>query len=91
MSNSNNTNSTNGLCRYKDMFGKPNVGLRVYRIFDIAIMDTVVVIAFVLIFTTFTNYRFWPTLAFVFVLGIIAHRMFCVRTGLDKKLFPDNT
>jgi fatty acid desaturase len=75
------------LCKYKNLFGKPGEGLRKYRIFDIAIYDTSVVIIIGLLFSYFTGYNIWLTLAVLFVSGIIVHRMFCVRTGIDKLLF----
>jgi len=78
-----------GLCKYKDMFGKPNSGLRRYRIFDIAIMDTAVVILFGIAISKLARTPLPQTLAFLFLLGIIAHRLFCVRTGVDRMLFPD--
>ena len=80
----------NPLCKYKNMFGKPNEGLRKYRIFDIAVLDTVVVILFGILISYLTGYNVWLVLVFLFVLGIIVHRLFCVRTGLDKKLFTNN-
>ena len=76
------------LCKYKNIFGKPGEGMRKYRIFDIAIYDTAVVIIIGLLFSYFTGYNIWITLAVLFISGIIAHRMFCVRTGVDKLLFP---
>ena len=76
------------LCKYKNLFGKPGEGIRKYRIFDIAIYDTAVVIIIGLIFYYFSGYNIWLTLAVLFISGIIAHRIFCVRTGLDKLLFP---
>ena len=89
MPNSNDKNQNSGFCKYKNLLGKPKEGLRKYRIFDISIMDTVVVIAFVFGLTYFMKYSFWPTLAFTFFLGIFLHRLFCVRTGIDRMLFPD--
>ena len=76
------------LCKYKNLFGKPGEGLRKYRILNIAIYDTAVVIIIGLLISYFTGYNIWLTLAVLFVSGIIAHRMFCVRTGVDKLLFP---
>ena len=77
------------LCKYKNLFGKPEQGIRKYRIFNIAIMDTVVVIIIGVIISYFSGYNIWLTLAVLFVSGIIAHRVFCVRTGVDKLLFSD--
>jgi len=76
------------LCKYKNLFGKPGEGLRKYRIFDIAIYDTIIVIIIGFLISYFTGYNLWITLAVLFISGIIAHRLFCVRTGVDKLLFP---
>ncbi len=75
------------LCKYKDMFGAPNTGSHKYRIFNVAIVDVVatIIVAF-LISKTFKT-SFAKTLFLLFLLGIIAHRMFCVRTTVDKLLF----
>ena len=75
------------LCKYSKIFGNPGDGIRKYRIFDIALFDTIVVIIIGLIIKYFTKYNLWIILAILFISGIIAHRIFCVRTGLDKKLF----
>jgi fatty acid desaturase len=75
-------------CKYKNLFGEPNAGIRKYRIFDIAIYDTSIVIIIGILFSYFTGYNIWITLAILFISGIIVHRMFCVRTGVDKLLFP---
>jgi hypothetical protein len=76
------------LCKYKDAFGKPNTGLRKYRIFGIAILDTAVVIVIGYFISWFFKWNLWYTLGGLFLLGIFAHRIFCVRTGVDKLLFP---
>ena len=75
------------LCKYKNLFGKPGEGIRKYRILDIAIFDTAVVIIIGFIISYFTGYNIWVTLAVLFISGIIVHRMFCVRSGVDKLLF----
>ncbi len=76
------------LCKYKDIIGKPDSGLRKYRIFDIAILDTVVTIIGAYLIALFFKWPLLYTIIVVFIIGIISHRVFCVRTGLDKKLFP---
>jgi len=82
------------LCKYKDIIGKPGTGTRKYRIFDIAIVDTVVTFigAWIIGYMLKRVYPWWNipgTIVGIFILGIIAHRMFCVRTGVDKMLFPN--
>jgi hypothetical protein len=76
------------LCKYKNLFGKPNEGLRQFRIFDIALYDTIVVILIGILFSWFTKINIWVVLIVLFISGIVAHRLFCVRTGIDKLLFP---
>ena len=78
---------TNPLCKYKGLFGNPGEGLRKYRIFDIAIYDTVVVVLIGFLLSYLSGISIYVVLLVLFVSGIIAHRLFCVRTGLDKMLF----
>jgi hypothetical protein len=75
------------LCKYKDIFGKPKEGAHSYRIFNIAIVDLVLTILAAYLLSIFTGYKFIYTLLFMFILGIISHRIFCVRTTIDKLLF----
>ena len=75
------------LCKYKDILGKPGQGVHSYRIFNIAIVDVILTISAAYIISIFTNYKFIHTTIFMFILGIISHRLFCVRTTIDKLLF----
>lgn len=79
------------LCKYKNMFGEPRVGIRKYRVFDIAIFDTAVTVWCVYVLSWLFKWPFWTTLVIVLLLGIFAHKIFCVRTGLTMKLFPKST
>ena len=76
-------------CKYKDSLGKPNTGLHSYRIFNIAIIDVILTILFVkfIQYYIFEKQNFWILLIFTFILGIIIHRVFCVKTTIDKLLF----
>ena len=77
-----------GLCKYKDILGKPNTGLHSLRILDIAIIDVLgVIIVGMLISNTFKIPLLY-TIISLFILGIILHRLFCVRTTVDRILFP---
>ena len=77
------------LCRYKDILGKPGEGAHSYRIFNIAVVDVLLtmLLAFIIHFF-FPKYPLIYILGFLFLLGIVAHRIFCVRTTVDKALFP---
>lgn len=75
------------LCKYKDILGKPGKGAHSYRIFNIAIVDVLLTILLAYIISFFAKTNFMYTLIIVFILGIISHRIFCVRTTIDKLLF----
>lgn len=79
------------LCKYKNLLGEPRKGLRKYRVFDIAILDTAVVISCGVLISYLTGYNIWVVLAVLFLSGIVVHRIFCVRTGVDKMLFPEDS
>ena len=77
------------LCKYKDIFGKVGEGIHSYRIFNIAIVDVLFTILGAYVIKLFTpNYHFFIILLILFIIGIILHHLFCVRTPIDKFLFP---
>lgn len=80
---------SNPLCKYKDIFGKPNEGIHKYRMAGIAIFDTIFVIIVGVIISYFTKYSIWIVLLVLFISGIVLHRAFCVRTRIDRFLFPN--
>lgn len=51
-------------------------------------MDVLMTIAGAWILSYVYKMSFIKTALFLFVLGIILHRLFCVRTTIDKLLFP---
>lgn len=76
------------LCQYKDALGEVGKGVHSYRIFNIAIVDVLLTILGAYIIHLFTpSYSFISILIFLFVLGVILHRIFCVKTTVDKILF----
>lgn len=78
------------LCKYKDIFGKPNTGLHSIRFFDIAIVDVLFLLLVGFIIHKYYNeVDLSSILLCLFVLSIVAHRMFCVRTTIDKLLFDN--
>ena len=56
--------------------------------FNTAIVDVIVTIIGAFIISKYTDYSFIIILIIIFILGIILHRIFCVRTTVDKFLFP---
>lgn len=75
------------LCKYQNALGIPNKGIHSYRLFGVAIVDVIFTIIGAMIISYFSNRSFIYTLIFLFLLGIILHRLFCVRTTIDKLLF----
>jgi len=76
-------------CKYKDSLGKPGEGLHSYRVFNLSVLD----ILFTFLLAKFVQYyimedtEFIIVLIYCFIVGIIVHRIFCVRTTIDKLLF----
>lgn len=77
------------LCKYKDIFGRPREGAHSYRLFDIAIVDVIATIIVAFIISRVFGLSFWKSLVTLFIIGIISHRAFCVRTTVDKLVFPN--
>lgn len=76
------------LCKYKDIFGEVGKGLHKYRLFNLAIVDVLfTILGSYIIYRYKKNYNFFYILFVVFLIGIIVHRIFCVRTTIDKLLF----
>jgi len=76
------------LCRYKDLFGRPREGAHAYRVFDIAVVDVVATVVVAYVIARVFGVAFWKSLVTLFIVGIISHRAFCVRTTVDKWVFP---
>jgi len=76
------------LCQYKDLFGKIGEGIHSYKLFGISMMDVAMTILGAFIIWLFVpNYSFFYILTCLFLLGIILHHIFCVRTTVDKLIF----
>lgn len=86
------------LCVYRNALGAPRIGIHAARMpGDIARNDTIMTIAASLILTiivmkasnTRSFFRLWAIIiVWLFLTGIVLHRLFCVRTTIDRFLFP---
>lgn len=76
-------------CEYSKIFGTPGEGVHSYRIGGVAIVDVLLTILLAYGISYTTKYNFVPVLIFTFILGIIAHRLFCVHTTVDKLIFGE--
>jgi hypothetical protein len=77
------------LCKYKNVLGEPDKGIHSYRLFGLAIADVIMTLIAAFFISYFYKYSFLYTSIILFALGIILHRIFCVRTTVDKLLFPN--
>ena len=75
-------------CKYSNIFGEPGKGVHQYRLFDLAIVDVVMTIVGAFLISWGFRWNFWIVLAVLFLSGIALHHLFCVRTTIDKLLFP---
>jgi hypothetical protein len=76
-------------CKYANILGEPNKGIHKYRFMGVAIVDVIMTIALGLFIAHYFKKDKFKTILILFILGIILHRLFCVRTSIDKALFPD--
>lgn len=76
------------LCQYRNIFGEPGQGAHKYRVFNIAIVDTVLTVLLAYIISYISGVSLMYVIPGTFLLGIVFHRLFCVRTTVDKLLFP---
>jgi hypothetical protein len=77
------------LCKYKNILGEPNKGIHSYRLFNISIVDVLLTLLAAYLISYHFNISFIQTSIVLFLLGIIFHRLFCVRTTIDKLLFKN--
>lgn len=82
-------NAQGSSCPYKNMLGKLGEGVHSYRFAKLAIVDVIMTIIAAFIISAVFAISFWKVLAVSFILGIVLHRLFCVRTTVDKLLFPN--
>jgi len=76
------------LCQYKDRLGVPGQGVHTH-FFGVSVFDIVSTLVLTeMVIYVFHTPRFITLLSIVLT-GIVLHRIFCVRTTLDRYLFPD--
>ncbi len=73
------------------IFGKEGEGVHSFRVFDIAAFDVLLTFlgGAILAYMTgkFTISSFLISTIFLFVIGIVLHRLFCVNTTINKAIF----
>lgn len=75
-------------CKYKELLGKVGKGVHSIRFLNIAVIDVFLTfIAAYIIYSFNRKINYFLILILLFIAGIILHRLFCVRTTIDKLLF----
>jgi hypothetical protein len=74
-------------CQYKNLLGVSGKGIHSYRIFNIAIADVIMTIIGAYLISWGFKLNFWLVLIILFLLGIVLHHIFCVKTTIDKLIF----
>ena len=77
------------LCIFKDILGKPGEGIHSYRIFGLAAVDLILTFFVALVPYLIFRGNYFIYLLLFFLLGIVLHRLFCVKTTVDKLLFGE--
>jgi Kef-type K+ transport system membrane component KefB len=72
---------------FDDIIGVPNVGIHSYKIFGISYIDVVVVLIGAIMIAWFMKWSYVKTIVGTFILGIVVHKLLCVRSTVDKLIF----
>ena len=80
-------------CKYSGIFGEPVKGVHSIRLFNFAVVDVVSTIILAIVTNKLiyglkgTYYSLLVITIFWFIMGIILHKLFCVKTTIDKLIF----
>lgn len=76
------------LCKYRDILGKPKMGVHAYRFMNLAYVDLVMTIfgAYVLS-RTYKRLSWLGWFFILLIMGVILHYIFCVNTTINVIIF----
>lgn len=75
------------LCKYRDIFGKPNEGVHKHRIFGLAVVDLGMTIILAILIARWKRWNILVVFTVLMILGLIMHKIFCVKTKLTTMIF----
>ena len=75
------------LCKYRDIFGKVGTGVHSVRLFNIAVVDTLLTLVLAYIINSYLQSNLILIFFLLLVLSIVIHKAFCVQTTLTKMFF----
>lgn len=68
------------LCKYRNIFGKPNEGAHRHKIFGFALVDIIATLLASLLISYVSGYSYFKVLIFLLIVGQLLHYIFCVNT-----------
>ncbi len=74
-------------CQYKDSLGKPNEGFHSTRLFGLAAYDVLGTIILIIALAYYLDTSVLMIAGVVTIITILIHRLFCVNTTLNTKIF----
>jgi hypothetical protein len=73
----------------KFYYCKEKEGIHSYRIFNIAVVDVLLTIVVCFAISAIFKTNIFVTIIIAFLIGILAHRIFCVNTTVNKMIFGE--
>jgi hypothetical protein len=75
------------LCEYRDIFGKVGTGAHSLRLFNIAVVDTLLTLLLAYVISSYLKSNLLLIFFLLMAASILIHRAFCVETTLTKMFF----
>jgi hypothetical protein len=75
------------LCKYRDIFGKVGTGIHSLRLFNIAVVDTLLTLLGAYFISSYLKSNLLLTFLILMIASLLIHRAFCVETTLTKMFF----
>ena len=72
--------------KYKNLLGKPGTGVHKYKIFDVIIVDNLINLILSILMKYLTSIPFELSIIIVYLLGLLFHYLFGVKTESMKYL-----
>jgi hypothetical protein len=76
-----------GLCKYAIILGEPGKGVHSFRILNFAVFDILATVLLGYFASKLFKTDLKLTVLVCFIVGIISHRVFCVKTTADRLIF----
>ena len=81
------TNKMFGLEKYKDVLGKPGVGVHNHGVFGFAVLDLLATLVVAFLIAKYARINFYVCSIVLLLCGIVLHKLFGVDTKVNSILF----